>query len=449
MDVPEKVVEVCRRLTSAGFQSWLVGGAVRDSIMGREAHDWDIATSARPPDVAKLFRSVETGLKHGTLTVLVEDDQFEVTTFRGEGEYSDGRRPDEIQFLDRIDQDLARRDFTMNAIAYDPIGNVFCDPFNGQDDIKARIIRAVGDPLQRFSEDGLRSLRALRFMVSLEFDIDIPTYRAIPRTLDTYAKVSAERIRDEWFKIMAARRPSEAFRAMDYTGMLKLTVPEMVPMIGCAQNRYHEFDVWEHSLSTVDACPAEDVVLRLGALFHDVGKPASKGTHPEHGDATFYDHETIGANMATEFLPRMKLSNEDQERIVHLVRHHFIRYSADWSAATIRRWVRRVGLDNVASLCTLARADIFGKGKARVQLEEDTINELESKIANMKVTEVIPTSTKVLTINGCDVMTHLGIGPGPTVGKVLAALLELVTDNPEVNTPENLLTLAETIVASP
>ncbi len=448
MKVPEKVIGICRRLSRAGYQGWLVGGAVRDTLMGREPHDLDVATNARPEQVAKLFHSVETGLKHGTLTVLVDGDSYEVTTFRGEGEYSDGRRPDEIQFLDRIDQDLARRDFTMNAIAYDPISNVFCDPFGGKYDIEKRVIRAVGDPYQRFSEDGLRSLRAIRFMVSLGFDIDANTYAMIPKTLDTYNKVSAERVRDEWFKIMASPKPSDAFRAMVDTSMLALTVPEMLPMVGCTQNRYHFFDVWEHSLVTLDACPAEDAVLRWGALFHDIGKPKSKGVHPEHGDATFYDHESIGAAMATEILLRLKLSNEDQERIVHLVRHHFIRYSSDWSAATIRRWVRRVGLDNVASLCTLARADIFGKGPAKVQLEEDIINELEAKIANMKVTEVIPTSTKVLVVNGHDVMTHLGIGPGPTVGKVLSALLELVTDQPEVNTRENLLTLAETIVAS-
>jgi tRNA nucleotidyltransferase (CCA-adding enzyme) len=448
VEVPEKVISICRRLSRSGYQGWLVGGAVRDSILGREPHDWDVATNARPEQVAKLFHSVETGLKHGTLTVLVDGDSYEVTTFRGEGVYSDGRRPDEIQFLDRIDQDLARRDFTMNAIAYDPIGNAFCDPFNGQSDIKGRTIRAVGNPVERFSEDGLRSLRALRFMVTLGFEVDSETYAAIPRTLDTYLKVSAERVRDEWFKIMTAHLPSDAFRAMAYTGMLNITVPEMIPMINCTQNRYHGFDVWEHSLATLDACPEEDLVLRWGALFHDIGKPKSKGVHPEHGDATFYDHENIGATMATEILPRMKLSNEDQERVVHLVRHHFIRYNSEWSSATIRRWVRRVGLDNVASLCTLARADIFGKGPARVQLEEDLINELEAKITKMRVTEVMPTSTKVLTVNGHDVMTHLGIGPGPTIGKVLTALLELVTDNPEVNTRENLLTLAETIVTS-
>jgi len=448
VEVPEKVISICRRLSRSGYQGWLVGGAVRDSILGREPHDWDFSTNARPEQVAKIFNSVETGLKHGTLTVLVDGDSYEVTTFRGEGVYSDGRRPDEIQFLDRIDQDLARRDFTMNAIAYDPIGNTFCDPFNGQSDIRGRTIRAVGNPIERFSEDGLRSLRALRFRVTLGFEVDSETYAAIPRTLDTYSKVSAERVRDEWFKIMTAHLPSDAFRAMAYTGMLNITVPEMIPMINCTQNRYHGFDVWEHSLATLDACPEEDLVLRWGALFHDIGKPKSKGVHPEHGDATFYDHENIGATMATEILPRMKLSNEDQERVVHLVRHHFIRYSAEWSSATIRRWVRRVGLDNVASLCTLARADIFGKGPARVQLEEDLINELEDKIAKMRVTEVLPTSTKVLTVNGHDVMTHLGIGPGPNVGKVLTALLELVTDNPEVNTRENLLTLAETVVTS-
>jgi tRNA nucleotidyltransferase (CCA-adding enzyme) len=445
MNVPQTVIQVCHKLDKAGFQAWLVGGAVRDSIMGREAHDWDIASNARPDQVHSLFRYIDTGIKHGTITVLVGDDKYEVTTFRGDGEYTDGRRPDGIKFLDRIEDDLARRDFTMNSVAYDPLSDVYCDPFGGRLDINKRIIRAVGDPFIRFSEDGLRCLRAIRFMVSLGFDIDKSTYLAITKALETFSKVSSERVRDEWFKIMKSHQPSLAFDSMAETGMLAITIPEMLPMIGCTQNRYHSFDVWKHSLVTMDACPEEDPVLRWGALFHDIGKPKSKGVHPEHGDATFYDHENIGADMAIEILPRLRLSVDDQNRIIHLVRHHFIRYDKTWSASTIRRWVRKVGLDNVASLCTLARADIFGKGPA---IEKEVINELEAKIATMQVTETIPISTKVLSINGHEVMTHLGIGQGPTVGKILTALLELVTDNPEINTKENLLNLSEKILPS-
>jgi tRNA nucleotidyltransferase (CCA-adding enzyme) len=417
--------------------------------MEREAHDFDIATNARPEQVAALFpRSIETGLKHGTITVMLGGEGFEVTTFRGEGVYSDGRRPDEVQFLNSIEEDLARRDFTMNAIAFDPLRGSYCDPFGGVTDIERKVIRAVGVPLERFTEDGLRVLRAIRFMVSLDFSLDLATVQAIPNpeSLTTFSRVSAERVTDEWFKIMKSRKPSPAFQVMADLGLLALIVPEMIPMIGCGQNKYHAFDVWKHTMETVDACPSGDPVLRWGALFHDIGKPASKGAHPVHGDATFYNHENIGAEMMDTLLPRLKLSGEDASRITHLVRHHFIRYESSWPAATVRRWIRKVGLDSVTSLCTLARADIAGKGPARVQLEEDIINELESRVANMKITEVIPTSTKVLTINGNDVMKHLGIGPGPTIGKVLNALLEVVTDNPDANTRDNLLALASGLV---
>lgn len=441
--VPSQVVYVCRVLRDAGHEAWLVGGAVRDGILGRSAHDWDIATDAHPKTILEIFPHViETGIKHGTVTVLIGGEGYEVTTYRGDGDYSDGRRPNGVHFLNTIEEDLARRDFTINAIAYDPLRDVFADPYGGQRDIECRVIKAVGDPLQRFTEDGLRVLRAARFEATLEFDLDPDTKKAIRPSLETYKRVSVERVQAEWFKMMRGKQPSRAFRIMEETGILEATVPEFVSMVGCIQNKYHSYDVWEHTLKTVDACPA-DGLLRVAALFHDVGKPVVKGFHPTTGDATFYDHEVIGAEMTGDILTRLKFSTEDKVQIEHLVRHHFIRYEAGGSEASIRRWVRKVGLENVTQLCTLARADIAGKGPAKTKLESGVIDELESRIATMQTEGVVmPTSTKVLAINGKDVMDHLGIPSGPEVGRILSHLLDVVTEDPGMNTRGRLLEAA-------
>ncbi|MFA5202829.1 MAG: CCA tRNA nucleotidyltransferase [Lentisphaeria bacterium] len=446
MDVNKNAFRVCKHLNDSGYEAWLVGGAVRDSIMGKEAHDWDIATNAKPEEVARLFpRVIETGVKHGTVTVMVDGEGFEVTTYRGEGTYSDGRRPDDVQFLNTIEEDLARRDFTINAIAYDPIKCVFRDPFLGRGDIDRCLIRAVGNPHKRFAEDGLRVLRAARFAATLRFEIELETYQAINPSLRSYTRVSAERIRDEWMKIMSAREPSVAFKIMAETGMLEITVPEMVPMFNCTQNKYHAYDVWVHTLQVVDACPENDPILRIGALFHDIGKPQSKKPHPVTGDATFYDHEDIGAEMVGAIASRLRFSAEERYRLIHLVQHHFIRYKSEDTDSTVRRWIRKVGFDNIPSLCTLARADIIGKGPLGFVSGLDTaiIDELEARVIKLSKTEVLPTSTKVLVVDGNDIMKNLGIPPGATVGKILAHLLDEVTDDPALNTREKLLDMAE------
>lgn len=443
--IPENVLRICRTLDLNGHEGWLVGGAIRDALRGKAGHDWDIATDARPHNVQRLFNKViPTGIQHGTVTVMLgatEGEGYEVTTFRGDGDYSDGRRPDEVRFLDTIDEDLARRDFTINAIAYNPVTGETRDPFGGQKDLLLRRIRAVGDPLLRFTEDGLRTLRAARFSATLEFDIEVKTLEAIRQSIDTLTKVSQERVHDELLKAMAARHPSGAFQVLAETGLLWAVLPELVPMLGCAQNRFHGFDVWKHTMETVDACPAEDPILRVAALLHDVGKPTVKGANEVTGDSTFYDHEIVGAEMAGKILTRLKFSNEHWERIVHLVRHHYIRYERDWSSATLRRWVRKVGLEHVPSLLTLAKADRAAKGPSKVELDANLFDELEERLATLQVNEVIPTSEAFLAINGHDVMETLGIDPGPQVGKTLRSLLEAVTDNPELNTREKLLAL--------
>lgn len=441
--VPREPLAICQRLQSRGHQAYLVGGAIRDALLGRTPHDWDIATDARPEVVSALFpRVVLTGEKHGTVTVVHEGGSYEVTTFRGDGEYSDGRRPDSVKYVRTIEEDLSRRDFTMNAIAYDPINGRLVDPFGGSYDIEHAWIRCVGDPIKRFQEDGLRSLRACRFAATLGFVVHLETEEAISRSLYTLYRVAQERVRDEWIKIMTAEKASGAFELMRATSMLAVTVPEFIPMCGCTQNRYHGFDVWGHTMAVLDAIPPGDPILRMAALFHDIGKPATKGVNEKTGQATFYDHENVGAAMAEPILRRLKFSNAEIERITHLVRHHLIRYEPGDSKAAIRRWVRKVGLEHVPSLLALARADIAGKGDAAEPRDTSAIDELEARLTDLKVEEV-PTSTNQLAINGRDVMERLGIGSGPKVGEALRMLLDAVTEDPELNEREKLLALVK------
>lgn len=442
--IPADVLSICKKIDAAGYEAWLVGGAIRDALLGREAHDWDIATDALPQAIVKLFpRVIETGIQHGTVTVLVNGQGYEVTTYRGDGAYSDGRHPDGVKFLKSIKEDLARRDFTINAIAYAPSNGAVCDPFDGMIDLQHNLIQAVGDPIKRFSEDGLRILRAARFSATLDFAVTHETLQAMRSSLATLAKVSVERVRDEWLKAMAAVQPSRAFNVMRHTGILNVVSPELVPMIGCSQNKYHAFDVWDHTMAVLDACPVEDPILRMAALLHDVSKPASKGVHEATGDATFYDHEIMGAEVADAIASRMKFSTKERERIVHLVRHHFVRYEPDWSDSAVRRWVKKVGLENVPSLLALARADIAGKGPAITKLDTAAISELEQRVSAMSLASALPTSTKSLAIDGKDVMERLQVKPGRVVGQVLAMLLEATLENPEVNTREGLLALVD------
>ena len=439
MIVPINVIEICKTLQAAGFEAWLVGGAVRDSLLNKEAHDWDIATNALPNKVRSLFKQVIlTGLKHGTVTVIINNQQFEITTYRGEDNYTDGRRPDEITFLQTIEEDLARRDFTINSIAYNPLSNEFKDPYGGMVDLNNKIIRAVGDPKRRFNEDGLRILRAARFAATLEFNIELNTLLAIRTALSTYAKISLERVHDEWLKAMCARTPSIAFNIMNKQGILDVTVPEFVPMFGCAQNRHHKYDVWTHTMLTVDNCPQCDPILRVAALFHDIGKPIVKNIDEATNDATFYQHEVIGAELTGEILYRLKFSNENKERITHLVRHHYIRYQSDWSDPTIRRWVRRVCAEHVESLCALARADIIAKG-LDIDYGLNLIDEFENRIHGLNKVSPIVTTPKLLAVNGKDIMDCLDIKSGPEVGVVLKNLMDIVTENPTFNTKEELL----------
>src|SRR5688572_4018823 len=328
--LPRAVLEVCERLGSAGYRAWVVGGSVRDSLLDQifaaapaetwRAKDWDLATDATPEQVTPLFRRViPTGIDHGTVTVLLHGEELELTTLRSEGDYRDGRRPERVDFVRSIDEDLARRDFTVNAIAFEPNTETLVDPWGGLGDLRARRLRAVGEAARRFAEDGLRVLRAARLVATLEFELDPDTARAIAPSLDTYRRVSAGRIRDEWNKALLAREPSRAFRVMHEHGMLAITAPELEDL---ALPR-HPADAFSLALSRMDRC-AREVELRLAALLRDV--------HVEPGRA---------AETADALLVRLRYSNAERKLVGHLIRHPVPPRRELATAATVRRWLRR------------------------------------------------------------------------------------------------------------
>ncbi|KYF52986.1 hypothetical protein BE08_06585 [Sorangium cellulosum] len=446
--VPEDVLGICRRLRERGKRGWIVGGCVRDLLRGQPAKDWDVATDARPDEVVASFRKViPTGIQHGTVTVLVRGVPYEVTTLRGDGTYTDGRRPDRVEFVDDITADLARRDFTMNAIALDPVDGHLIDPFGGRRDLEAKVIRAVGDPNERFAEDGLRVLRAARFAATLEGSIEPETERAMgtARSHQTFRCVSAERVRDEWLKAMRARRPSVAFEIMRRTELLAITCPEMIESVGCEQNRWHAFDVWGHAMACLDACKPEPI-LRVAALMHDIGKPRTRAFSDKTSDYTFYEHERVGAEMAEPILTRLRFSNDERARIVALIRHHLICYDESWTDAAVRRWLRRVTPALAPDLYEIGFADALGKGR---DASEDiaSIGRLRARVEAMLAAGAA-LSAKDLAVNGSALMKELGIPPGRLVGEILERLVELVTEEPEANTPERLLEAARALVAS-
>ena len=430
--MPANVIALARRFRSAGYQLYVVGGAIRDTLRGAPVSDYDFATSARPEEVRGLFRRViPTGLQHGTVTIVEHGDRFEVTTYRSDGDYSDHRRPDTVRFTRSLDQDLARRDFTINAIAYDPLDRTIVDPYDGRRDIAARSIRSVGQAATRFDEDALRMLRAVRFACVLDYRLDAAVVDAIARLAATIEAVSAERVRDELGKLMGSARPAHGWRILHDTGLLAHIVPELER----CHATHAPVDVFGHLLAAVDCAP-HDEVGRWAALLHDIAKPETYANRD--GTIHFPGHDERSAERATEILTRLRFSNGTVQRVAHLVRHHMIGYQTTWSDSAVRRLIARVGRDAIIDQLRLARADRCAYGARTAPL----LDELEDRVTAVLRSRA-PLERSDLAIDGRDVMRHLGLRPGPVVGIVLRELYETVLDNPEQNERDTLLSIAE------
>lgn len=434
--IPAGALKIIKTLKENGHQAYLVGGCMRDLLLGIPINEWDITTSAKPDQVSKLFAKViPTGIEYGTVTIILADGQYEVTTFRSDERYVDGRHPANVTFTDDIHKDLSRRDFSMNALAYDPQTEELIDDFEGQKDLKQKLIRAIGDPFERFSEDGLRPVRACRFAAKLGFEIEKKTFAAISKTLEITKKVAPERIHDEMVKMLSARKPSLGFELMRRSGLLKLIMPELENCYGVEQPRkFHKYDVYWHSLYSCDAADPSNLALRLAALLHDISKPECKeGFH-------FYNHDRIGAEVAKEILERLRFSNAEIAKVTNLIKNHMFNYESSWSDAAVRRFMRRVGVGNLEDLFALRAADT--KAMER-EIEDAYLEELKSRIQKI-IDEEQALHIKDLKVDGKDVMEILKIKPGPKVGEALSALLEKVLDDPKLNERETLLKLIKT-----
>ena len=448
-DILKKMNEI---FVQHGYKAYLVGGAVRDMLMGKEPHDWDVTTDATPEQVMSIFRKViPTGIAHGTVTVHFMKNEIEVTTFRTESDYSDGRHPDKVEYTGNIEEDLSRRDFTINAIASYLGDGTITDPFHGRDDIKRKVIRTVGNPLERFSEDGLRPVRAVRFSAQLGFEIERETLKAIsePEILKKTSGISLERFRDELLKLMKAEKPSAGLKLMEESGILDIFIPEFKKCRGCIQGDfrgYHQFDVLDHLFYACDGAPASKQNVRLAALFHDIGKPDVKRVIPTpQGDQfTFYNHEAKSQKITKEILFRLKFSNAEITNICHLVVNHMFNYTQDWTDAAVRRFLAKIQAENLEDLYDLRLADIYGMNNAPVRGQDSRtialLNELKDRIS--KETEKNSVlSLKQLAVNGKDLMKN-GISAGKDLGFVLNQLLETVIEDPSQNEKEQLIKIA-------
>ena len=436
--LPKLLKEFGSIFAAHGFTCHLVGGAVRDIVAGRPTTDYDFATDARPDEVMHLFaRVIPTGMKHGTVTVLFHGLEMEVTTYRADGTYSDSRHPDSVRFTSSIDEDLKRRDFTINSMAVDLATFELLDPNGGRDDLKARIIRAIGDPVQRFSEDGLRLVRACRFAAQLQFTVDEKTKDGMSRSRDRIDRVSAERIQEELNKILASERPSIAFFLMDETGILERVLPELCEGKGIEQKGLHNFDVLAHSLYACDGAPRDRLELRLAALLHDIGKPRAHAIGPD-GTPTFYGHDEISEAMARKILKRLRYSNAVESKVCHLIRHHMFHYEDNWTDSAVRRFVARVGLDAIDDLFLLRRADTYGT--AGRYIDDVRLTEFRDHI-DRTLHDDHALTLRDLAVSGED-LAALGVKRGPVMGALLKQLLETVLDDPSLNERFKLLEIA-------
>ena len=438
--LPEKVNKIITALEARGYEAYAVGGCVRDSLLGRTPQDWDITTSAKPEQVKQLFsHTIDTGIAHGTVTVMLEREGFEVTTYRIDGEYEDARHPKEVQFTADLREDLRRRDFTINAMAYNETAGLV-DVFDGMADLNSGVIRCVGKAAERFSEDALRMLRAVRFAAQLGFFIEEETKAAIRQLAPSLAKVSAERIQAELVKLLISAHPKELRTAYE-TGLTAVFLPELDRMMVCEQHHpHHCYSVGDHTIEALGNVAA-DRVLRLAVLLHDVAKPLCRTTD-ENGIDHFYGHPAKGAELARRILRRLKFDNNTTDAVCRLIAWHDDRPAI--SERSVRRAVHRIGTEQYPAIFAVKRADILAQSDYRREEKLAYVAEYE------RIYEEIRRKQQCLTIRDLAVggreLIAAGMKPGREIGEALERLLELVLDDPSCNTKERLLAEAEKMI---
>ena len=444
--IPEEVSRITKTLKESGFEAYLVGGCVRDLFLSKEPKDWDITTNAKPEEIISIFKDTFYENEYGTVGVVNADTKneslkiVEVTPYRTEGEYTDKRRPDSVSFKATLEDDLQRRDFTINAIAFDIEKNAVVDPFNGRKDIQTGIIRTVGDPDNRFSEDGLRLLRGARIYAELGFEIEMETEKSIAKNAYLLEHIAKERIRDEFIRIIESPYPMKGVLSLHKLNLLGYIAPELLESINVEQNKAHAFDVWTHLLKTLQHSADKNwpLHIRLAALFHDISKPASRRRSKETGEWTFYGHEVLGEKTTRKIMQRLKFPKELTDKVSNLVRWHmFFSDTEQITHSAVRRLVASVGKENVWDLMNLRGCDRVGTGRPKE-------NPYRLRKYKAMVEEVMsdPVSVGMLKIDGNKIMEITKLPAGPKIGYILHAILETALDNPNINTEETLKKMA-------
>jgi len=445
--IPQEILDIYKKVEKANFEVYLVGGCVRNMLLKKPVKDWDMTTNATPEQILKVFKEAFYDNQFGTVGVPIElkDKKIvvEITTFRTEHGFSDRRHPEKVSWGKSIEEDLARRDFTINAIALKPttkdqrLKTNLIDPYGGQKDLKENIVRAVGNPKERFKEDALRLLRAIRIATELSFTIDRETWKEIISDAPLIEKVSGERIRIELLRILASDNAYEGIMLLQKSNLLNYILPELMDGVGISQKRpgrHHVDDVFTHNVLSLKFCPSKDPIVRLAALLHDVGKPKVMGKD-EEGLVIFYNHEVSGANIAREICDRLKFSKKERDKIVNLIRWHMFTVDEKLSDAGIRRFIRRIGVENVKDMMDLRIGDRLGGG---TQTAESWRLKLFKKRIEDQL-KPLPFSINDLAIDGNDIIKELNIKPGPKIGEILQKLFLEVDEDLSKNKKEYLM----------
>ncbi|KKQ53787.1 MAG: hypothetical protein US83_C0014G0016 [Candidatus Falkowbacteria bacterium GW2011_GWC2_38_22] len=435
MNIPKEIKNIINKVKTAGFEIFVVGGSVRDLLLEKsDTGDWDLTTNAKPDEILKIFPEGKYENDFGTVLVPIKSDTdevmfvVEITTYRSESGYSDRRHPDEVVFEEKLENDLSRRDFTVNAIAWDGEKGEIIDLFGGKKDIRKKVIRAVGEPVDRFKEDALRMMRAIRFACQLGFTLEEKTARGISKMAGSIKFIAKERIRDELVKILKSDKAYVGFMMLHDYKLLQYIIPELEQGVGMEQNHHHTYSVFEHLALALKNCPNKDWRVRFTALLHDIGKPKTRKV--VDGVVTFYNHEYAGARMTEKILSRLKFSAADTEKIVNLVRNHMFYYNVGQvTESSVRRLISKVGKENLKDLIDLRIADRLGSGVPKAKpYKLRHLEYIMEKVQND------PVSVKMLKLNGDYMIANLGFAPGPKMGAVLDILLSEVLDDPARNT---------------